>query len=244
MHMIKFFAKESSSGQRRPILAAICTLSGIFIRVLFCLSIVSCGRNTAETSKKTKQTPDSLKDAHNRISRSQQDSRKVQTGNTAIEVMDEKDILLNGRLKRYFTLNEFKSILGEPDSIQLLSNVEPCTNIFQEADGSVNPEAKYLYKNGSRFECSRGKVAIDEIRFEKGDFLIFHKHKLSKNTTIADLRIIFPNAVKNLDAMDVAGEGKLQVLQLREDDDNVSDGHINLFIKNGKLYFMHWWFPC
>jgi len=49
--------------------------------------------------------------------------------------MDEKDIVLNGKLKRYFSLNEFKSILGEPDSVRLLSDVEACANIFQEEDG-------------------------------------------------------------------------------------------------------------
>ncbi|WP_157799090.1 hypothetical protein [Mucilaginibacter auburnensis] len=206
--------------------------------------IVSCSGDPADTSTKTKQTPDSSIQVQQEISRSLQDRQKVQNRNTAIEVMAEKDILFNGKLKRYFTLNEFTSVLGKPDSSKLLSDIEPCTNIFQEADGSVDPEAKYLYKNGSRFEGSQRKVAIDEIRFGKGDFLVFKNHTLNKNTTMADLRRIFPNAAKHIGIMDVAGEGKLQVLQLREDDDNVSDGHINLFIKNGKLYFMHWWFPC
>lgn len=245
MHIVKFFAKKKSTvGQRTPILAAFWTLSAIFVSVLFCLFIVSCGRNPVDTSKTNEQTQDSLKDVQNDIPQSQQYSQKVQAANTAIEVMAEKDILLNGRLKRYFTLNEFTSVLGKPDSSQLLSDTEPCTTIFQEADGSVDPKAKYIYKNGSRFECAGGKVAIDEIRFEKGDFLVFKNHKLNKSTTIAVLRKMFPNAAKHIGIMDVAGEGQLQVLQLREDDENVSDGHINLFVKNGKLYYMHWWFPC
>jgi hypothetical protein len=244
MHILKFFTVERYSGQRRPMSAVVCPLPGIFVSLLFCLFLMSCGGDPAEKSKKSKQTQDGIEDAQNRISRSQQDSRKVKTGNTAIEVMAEKDILLNGKLRRYFTLNKFKAVLGEPDSTQLLTEIEPCTNIFQEADGSVDPEAKYLYKNGSRFECSQRKVAIDEIRFEKGDFLVFKNHTLNKNTTIADLREIFPNAAEHIGMINVAGEGRLEVLQLKEDNNNVSDGHINLFIKNGKLYFMHWWFPC
>ncbi|MFD0793648.1 hypothetical protein ACFQZX_08465 [Mucilaginibacter litoreus] len=212
--------------------------------LIFCLTMASCGGNTSETSKKPEQRTDSLKDFQNSITYSRQGDKSIHGTNNAIEVMAEKDILLNGRLKRYFTLNEFKSVLGEPDSSKLLSDIEPCTNIFQGADGSVDPEAKYLYKNGSRFECSQDKIAIDEIRFTNGDFLVFHRYKLNKNTTLADLRRIFPNAVKNIGTMNVADEGTLQVLKLREDDDNVSDGHVNLFIKNGKLYFIHWWFPC
>lgn len=39
-------------------------------------------------------------------------------------------------------------------------------------------------------------------------------------------------------------EGKLQVIQLRQDENNISDGHLNVFIKSEKLYLMHWWFPC
>lgn len=244
MRIVKFFIMERVRGEVRPISAVLLTLPGIMVSFLFCLFLVSCGGDPAETSTKIGQAQDSLKDVQNRISRSQQYSRKVQASNTAIEVMAENDILLNGRLKRYFSLKEFKPVLGEPDSTQLLSDIEPCTNIFQEADGSVDPEERYLYKNGSRFECSGDKVAIDEIRFEKGDFLVIKDYTLNRNTTIADLRKIFPNAAKHIGVSDVAGEGKLQVLQLREDDNNVSDGHINLYIKNGKLYGIHWWFPC
>ncbi|WP_100340857.1 hypothetical protein [Mucilaginibacter auburnensis] len=35
---------------------------------------------------------------------------------------------------------------------------------------------------------------------------------------------IFPNAAKSIGIMDVADQGKLQVLQLREDANNISDG--------------------
>jgi len=89
----------------------------------------------------------------------------------SLEVIDEKDIRFNGKLKRYFSLKEFWLVLGEPDSTKLLSDEKPCTNIFQEADGSVDPQAKYLYKNGSRFESSQDSLAIDEVKFANGDFL-------------------------------------------------------------------------
>jgi len=166
------------------------------------------------------------------------------TADTSIEVMSEKDILFNGRLKRYFSLDVFQSTLGKPDSIKLLSDEEPCTNIFQEPDGSVDPQTKYLFKNGSRFENFRDKVAIDEVRFSHGDFIVFHNIRLNKHTTLEDLKGLFPNAVNKIRVMEVAGEGKLQVIQLREDNDNASDGHINIFIKNGRLYSLQWWFPC
>ena len=52
------------------------------------------------------------------------------------------------------------------------------------------------------------------------------------------------DATKWIGTMDVYGEGKLSVIELREDENNISDGHVKMFVKNGKLYMFHWWFPC
>ncbi len=163
---------------------------------------------------------------------------------TLNEVMGLKDIRLNGVLPRYFSLKEFRKTLGEPDSTKLLLDEEPCTSIFEEPDGSVDAKAKYLFRNGSRFECSKQKVAIDEVNFTYGDHLMFKGHRLDGNTTVADLKKIFPNACKHISTMDVQNDGQLQVITLREDSNNVSDGYINVFIRDGKLYKLHWWFPC
>ena len=215
-------------------------LSGIL-----CLLIVSCGGDADQSSKVAAKTRNrSMQLSNSPKSQILSISGNKSKRDTAIEVLDEKEIRLNGRLKRYFSYSEFRSVLGEPDSTKLLSDEEPCTNIFQEADGSVDPDARYLYKNGSRFECSRGKVAVDEVRFSDGDFIVFHKVTLNKHTTLAELKSLFPNATEHMGDMDVAGEGVVQVIQLREDKDNISDGHVNIFVKNGKLYSLHWWFPC
>lgn len=159
--------------------------------------------------------------------------------------MSEKDILFNGKLSRYFTVKEFEKTFGKPDSTKLLAEEEPCTFIFDTETQTDNMnDNKYFYKDGSRFENFKEKVAVDEFRFFKNNFILFKGKKLSALTTVIELQKIFPNAVKNIGTMDVYGEGNLQVIQLREDDNNVSDGHLNIFLKNGKLYFMHWWFPC
>jgi hypothetical protein len=160
------------------------------------------------------------------------------------EVMREDEILFNGKLTRYFTLRKFEQLFGKADSIKLMSEEEPCSYIFINKDGSKNIDDKYLYKDGSKFENSKNKVAVDEFRFTKNNFLLYKGIKLNAATTISDLQKIFPNAVNNIGTMDVYGEGILKVIQLREDKNNISEGHIEVFIKNGKLYFMHWWFPC
>jgi hypothetical protein len=73
---------------------------------------------------------------------------------------------------------------------------------------------------------------------------LFKGNKLNSNTSLSDLQKLFPKAIKTIETLDVYKEEKLQVIQLREDENNISEGHINIFFKNGKLYFIHWWFPC
>ncbi|RFZ95465.1 hypothetical protein D0C36_08060 [Mucilaginibacter conchicola] len=163
---------------------------------------------------------------------------------TLNEVMDANEIRLNGKLKRYFTTAQFETVLGKPDSTRLLSDLEPCTTIFEEPEGKVDPQARYFYKNGSVYETSKGKVGIERISFTHGDFITYRGEVLNGKTTLAALQKLFPIAVKNIGVLNVHGEGKLQVVTLREDKNNISDGRIDIFIKEGKLYYMEWWFPC
>ncbi|MCR4030437.1 MULTISPECIES: hypothetical protein [Flavobacterium] len=200
---------------------------------------VSCHNNTTKTVEKS-----DLPKETEVLSENETQSDSIVTKDSKNEVMKEEDLLFNGKLKRYFSLKEFENVLGKTDSIKLMSEEEPCSYIFENEDGSKDMEDKYLYKDGSRFENTKDKVAVDEFRFTKNNFILFKGNKLNANTTTSDLQKLFPNAIKNIGTMNVYGEGDLQVIQLREDDDNISDGHIKVFIKNGKLYYMHWWFPC
>ncbi len=212
------------------------TLSIISI-LYFCLS---CNSNNTKAVEKL----DNSKEIEKPISENKIKSDSTDFKDYQNEVMNEEDILFNGRLKRYFTLKEFENVFGKADSIKLMSEEEPCSYIFENEDGSKDMEDKYLYKDGSRFENTKSKVAVDEFRFTKNNFILFKGKKLNSSTSISDLKKLFPNAIKDIGTMDVYGGGKLQVIQLKEDENNISDGHINIFIKNGKLYFMHWWFPC
>ena len=198
-----------------------------FILILLIIFISSCKSETKEKSKEEKQT------TQNKVDNSDE-----------LEVFDIDKMLFNGKSKRYFSLQEFETNFGKIDSTKLMSEEQPCSYIFENKDGSKDMEDKYLYKDGSRFENNKDQVAIDEFRFNNNNFLKYDTTILNSSTTTDDLKLLFPNAVRKMETLDVLGEGKLQVIQLREDNNTISDGHINLFLKNGKLYYMHWWFPC
>ena len=164
--------------------------------------------------------------------------------NKEIEIFDVNKMLFNGKSKRFFSINEFEKNFGKIDSTKLMIEEEPCSYIFENSDGSKDTDDRYLYKNGSRFENNKEQVAIDEFRFNNGNFIKYDNLILNSSTTIKDLSKIFPNAVNEIETLDVYGEEKLQVIELRQDHNHNSDGHIKIFLKNGKLYFMHWWYPC
>jgi hypothetical protein len=163
---------------------------------------------------------------------------KPGSGYESRDVMLEKDLRFNGNIKRFFTLAEFEKIFGKPDSVRLLKDEAPCISIFN----TEAPDDKYLYKNGSRFETSGDSVAVDEYWFLNGNFITYKGIRIDANTSMDDIKQLFPTAVSGRLGMDK--EGKLWFIKLREDSEGVSDGHIKLFFKNGKVYFMHWWLPC
>lgn len=160
------------------------------------------------------------------------------------EVFNADQALFNGHVKRFFSSSAFDSYFGDADSIRLLIDEQPCSYIFENEDGSKDVQDEYLYKDGSRFERSGDKVAVDEFRFSETNFLMYASIRLDARTTRDDLNKIFPNAVEQMGDIDVQGEGKLQLIQLREDAENISDGHVRIFLKQAKLYSIHWWFPC
>ncbi|SMC36994.1 hypothetical protein [Pedobacter africanus] len=163
---------------------------------------------------------------------------KPGTGYEQRDVMQEADIRFNGKLKRFFTMAEFEKVFGKPDSIQMLKDEAPCITIFN----TEAPDDKYVYKDGSRFETSKDRVAVDEFWFLNGNFITYKGIRIDANTTMNDIKQLFPTAVSGRLGMDK--EGKLWVIQLREDHEGISYGHIKLFFENGKVTFMHWWFPC
>lgn len=120
-------------------------------------------------------------------SKKENNNHKTGSKDSLNEVMSEKDILFNGKLPRYFTVKEFEKTFGKADSTKLLAEEEPCTYIFDTESQTDNMnDNKYFYKDGSRFENFKEKVAVDEFRFSKNNFILFKGKKLSALTTASE----------------------------------------------------------
>lgn len=156
----------------------------------------------------------------------------------ALDIMLAEDIRFNGQLKRFFTMSDFEKVFGTPDSVKLLQDEAPCITIFD----TEAPDDKYLYKDGSRFETHQQQVAVDEFWFTNDNYISYKGIRIDGNTTVNAIKTLFPDAV--MGKINEYREGELQLMILKEDKDGISDGHIKLFFKDDKVYFMHWWFPC
>lgn len=219
-----------------------------FSILLLAISLYSC----KEDKKEIKEEPKSINGTSDQKTESDSVSLNVtqpaEVKNETLEddgqdeVMLEKDILFNGKLKRIFELKDFEKVFGKADSTKLMSETQPCTYIFEDTGDGKND--KYLYKNESCFENTEQKVGVNEFWFLNGNYILYKGIKIDGSSTIDDIKKIFPNSVKNISELDSPGRGKVQLIRLREDKENISDGHINIYFKNNRVQSIHWWFPC
>lgn len=219
-----------------------------FSILLLVISLYSCKEDKKEVKEEPKSISETIDhkiqpDSINlNITQPKEVKNEIEDDDGQDEVMLEKDILFNGKLKRIFELKDFEKVFGKADSIKLMSELQPCTYIFEDIGDGKND--KYLYKNESCFENTEQKVGVNEFWFLHGNYILYKGIKIDEKSTIDDIKKIFPNSVKNISELDSPGRGKVQVIRLREDKENISDGHINIYFKNSRVQSIHWWFPC
>lgn len=209
----------------------------VFIIILF----QSCNKNKEEKEGVTSKT-------EQKDNKAKTDSAIQNTRHASEEIKDDgqddvmlaKDIRFNGKLERIFDLRDFEKVFGKADSTKLMADEQPCSYIFE--DGNENDQ--YLYKNGSCFENTEQKVGVSRFGFLNGNFILYKGQRIDAKTTLDDIKKIFPNSVRNISHLEMYGEGELPVIRLREDKEGISDGHINIYFKNNRIYSIYWWFPC
>ncbi|MDN3691783.1 hypothetical protein QWZ06_05715 [Chryseobacterium tructae] len=208
--------------------------------VLFVILMQACDKKKENKSIVPSKTElkESKGKADSMVNHTNQISETIKEGQD--DVMLAEDIRFNGKVKRIFDLNDFEKVFGKADSTKLMADEQPCAYIFE--DGTINDQ--YLYKNGSCFENSEKKVGVNEFRFLNGNFILYKGIRIDAKTTMEDIKKIFPNSVRNIDHLERFGQGELPVIRLREDQDGISDGHINMYFKNKNIYSISWWFPC
>lgn len=216
----------------------------LFLILASCKNEGNKDRNYKIKNQENKAVPAKKESATTSINLLKESAQPHKNQINSIEILDEDLLIFNGKVKRFFSLKDFKKNFGEADSSKMMKHEERCAYVFQNIDTTKNLQDKFLYKGGSRFENSNEKVAIDAFKFTKNNFILYNGIKLDASTTIAQLQKIFPNAVENIGIVNGDSNGELQMIQLREGHYELYDGHINVFLKSGRLFLMQWWLPC
>lgn len=158
------------------------------------------------------------------------------------EYMTPDSLLIMGSLQTVTTKESLISILGEPDSTVIVTEIE-CPNYFYRY---CPIKYERLYWGNSHFEVCDDKAVASVIYFnENEDIYLVYKDEieLSHRTTVEYMRQYFPNEVKEINDINVYQEGTYQSFFLPVKPIRAESGWL-LFFRENKLKRLDYWFPC
>lgn len=149
-----------------------------------------------------------------------------------IEVFHFSKALINNKVPLFTRLSRFTTALGEADSLVTPNWEYMCGTQFEE-------EFTYFYKNGSRFELYKDSLVCSEFMLTPGNTITCDGSVFTHNTTWADIKKRYPNAVHQTE-----NEGSTDIITLRDSDNLDSDSSVRLIFQNGKLVSIVNFIPC
>ena len=155
-------------------------------------------------------------------------------GPTAPESIDYNEIRINGLPFETTTAVLIKA-LGKPDQIEV--NAVECGGYFENDKGD-------FYKYGpSLFEVNGQWAALRVVDFSSGKFqLSIGKQVLNRNTTLDDVRRLYPVAASKVSDWRDVGAGKTyQVISIQEP--GVDDA-LKFMFEHNKLVKFEYFTPC
>ena len=163
---------------------------------------------------------------------------KIDSSKTNNEFIDWNLVRINGKLPMITNTKDLYKLLGQPDSI-VTPNYDDVSVRYYDLK-----EFKYAYIKESQFEIYGDTAVISFLNFEKQPDLEFKAGTLTlnHNTTIAELRKLFPKAVKERSELIVDQMGRLMGISL-ETSKYMVDAAWLLFFRKNKLVRLDFWMP-
>jgi hypothetical protein len=163
---------------------------------------------------------------------------KIDSSKTNDEYIDWSSVRINGKLPFITNIKDLYQLLGQPDSI--------VTPVYEDVSIAYfyNDKFKFAYFKDSEFEISGDSVVISYLNFEKQPGLVFNAGslKLSHNTTLVELKKIFPKAVKSKEKSNVDKIGKCTGISVATSR-YYNDDLWLLFFRKGRLIRIDYWIP-
>lgn len=155
---------------------------------------------------------------------------KIDSTKTNAEFIEWSSARINGKLPLSTNTKDIYQMFGQPDSI--------ITPVYEDVSVSNfdNGNFKFAYFKDSEFEISGDSAILNYLNFEKQPDLVFNAGSLTltHNTTLAELKKLFPKAVKDKNKSIVDKIGRCTGISLATSK-YYNDDLWLLFFRKGKL---------
>ena len=161
---------------------------------------------------------------------------KIDSSKTNAEYIDWTSARINGRLPLVSNTKDLYRLLGQPDSLVTPNYEDVSVRFYDEK------EFKNAYFKGSEFEIYGDTAVVCLLNFEKNPDLEFTSGTLTlnHNSTLADLKKVFPKAVRDRSKISVYEIGKCTGISLATWKYYNDNSWLLLFQKGRLIRIDHW----
>jgi hypothetical protein len=213
-------------------------LGSVKIIFLFVFLLSACGIIRPVSKSNNTVNIEPARDTLNKYYHDSAYVYKIDSSKTNNEFIDWNLVRINGKLPMITNTKDLYKLLGQPDSI-VTPNYDDVSVRYYDLK-----EFKYAYIKESQFEIYGDTAVISFLNFEKQPDLEFKAGTLTlnHNTTIAELKKLFPKAMKEMGEINVYQTGKFMCIRL-ETSKYMEDDAWLLFFRKDKLVRIDFWMP-
>jgi hypothetical protein len=158
------------------------------------------------------------------------------------EYIEANMLTVNGQLVKEITTAQLKRQFGRPDSIA--KGVVECGAMLDTLNGMNSPAGDFWYYGNTRYEVSGTHAVLASFDVTTGKFQgKLGKLILNQNTTLEDVRRIFPKSAKQADVPSTGRLGEEMSLPFYYKGEPM-DESLNLLFKKGRLQEVEFFMPC
>ena len=159
------------------------------------------------------------------------------------EYLDADSLRVLDTLAIVTTRSAIEDVWGLVDSTVVYDQSERCTNYFYSY---CRESYEYAHWQETEVELCDERAIFKVLSFESNpDLFVTYPggFQLSAKTTPADVDDFFPGTADRLREVGVHGRGSYDRITLAAEPPPAESAWM-LFFEDGRLAFMHYWFPC
>jgi hypothetical protein len=157
-----------------------------------------------------------------------------------LERIQDALVTVNGKPHQQLTTQALIKLLGRPDSIA--KGAVECGSVLDIPTNS--PAGDFWYYGKTMYDVNGNQAILCSFDVTTGKFQgKVGQLSLNQNTTLEDIRQLYPVSAKEADVPAEGRAGEVMSLPF-EQDGQLTDSSLNLIFKKGGLQEVEFFFPC